>query len=523
MPLLCIFPLRNNDLWWHLASGRAMVEQLGFLHGDPFSFTGFMGDWVDNAWLSQLWFYVTWRLGGNLGLVVFRACLYTGIFLVMRSLLRAGRRPAAFFPCLVIGIALSYGWWELRPSTFSMLGTLLLLWLLEHVRRSGQGFVAFPFLFLVWASLHPGFLFGLCVLTGTVAALYLEAFIPQWPRFTTDDTTRNKLAAWTGASIVATLFNPYGWRVYSEQFSITHNVAFRAVLDEWTPPSVAFLVLLILTVGAFAVARARRVPLAAWVPIFGAAALATTGVRFAEYFALAAVPMIFIHLGPSRGMFLRRAFVPALCALSIMVGLQSPLSVTIREGQPGMERTDPVEQRLEGRIQRNAVLIGAVMAAGLIAAAFHGPWRGRWLLKRSRSRARTAVLVAALLFTVFLAWSAPRAGWMLDGYVEPDRYPEHCLSSLAGANRHVFNRLSWGGWLIWKLNQKTFIDGRGWGQPLFLDYLACYGPGRREIFDKHQIDAVIVPRGDAIATELAREPDWELSCTDAVAVVYARR
>jgi hypothetical protein len=269
--------------------------------------------------------------------------------------------------------------------------------------------------------------------------------------------------------------------------------------------------------------RAGRVPLAAWVPILGAAALATTGVRFAEYFALAAVPMMFIHFGPYRGLSLRRVFAPALVAGCIVVGLQSPLSVTIREGQPGAERADPVERRLEDRIQRNAVLIGAVAAAGLIAAALHGPQRGRWLLRRSRSRAGAVVLVAALVVAALLSRYAPGAGWMPDGYVEPDRYPGPCLSSVANENQHVFNRLSWGGWLIWNLRQKTFIDGRGWGQPLFQDYLACYGPKRREVFDEHSIDAVIVPRGDAIATALGRDTDWELACSDAVAVVYARR
>src|SRR5262249_26980074 len=160
---LCLFPLRANDLWWHLASGRAMVEQHAFLHGDPFSFTGFMGDWVDNAWLSQLIYYGAWRLGGNLALVVLRAATYALVFVALRGFLRAGRQPSALFPCLAAAILLSYGWWDLRPSAFSVLLTIILLVVLERARRTGRGLALLPLLFLVWASLHPGFFFGLCV------------------------------------------------------------------------------------------------------------------------------------------------------------------------------------------------------------------------------------------------------------------------------------------------------------------------------------------------------------------------
>jgi hypothetical protein len=523
IPLLCVFALRNNDLWWHLAAGRAMFERHAFLHGDPFSFTGFMGDWVDNAWLSQLGYYVTWRLGGNFGLIVFRCCLYALIFFVIRSLLRAGRRPAALLPCLVVGIALSYGWWELRPSAFSMLGTLLVLRILEEVRRSNRGFAALPIVFLLWASAHPGFLFGLCLLVATVAALYVEPLVPHWPRWTGEANVSPRLAAWTGVSILATLVNPYGWRVYSEQLSITGNVAFRAALDEWVPPSVPFLALVFLTVGAFALFRYRRVSLAGWVPILAAAGLSTTGVRFEEYFALVAVPMIFVHSGPGRLERARRLFVPALLAGAIVIGLQSPLAVSLREGQPGRQRSDAVEQRLEERIHRNALLLSGFLAVALAAAALRGREGGRWLLLRSCGRAGAFALAPAVACAALLAMIAPRAGRIPPDYVETDRYPDRCLPALTGENRRVFNRLSWGGWLIWNARLQTFIDGRGWGQPLYLDYLRCYGPDRKDVFATYRIDTVVVPHGDTIAADLARQPDWKLACTDGAAVVYERR
>jgi len=509
IPLLCLFPLRNNDLWWHLAAGRAMVETGGFLYGDPFSFTHYLSPWVNNEWLSQLLFYTGWRIAGAWGLIVLRACLYTAIFLVLRSWLREGRQPGALLPCLVVGIALSYGWWELRPSTLSIVLTLALLVILERARRSGRGLALLPVLFSPWASLHPGFLFGLCILVATAAAVAAERFVPGWRRWSAQPALARRLAGWTAVSAAVTLVNPYGWNVYRQQIEITHNAPYRALLDEWVPPSVPYLALVIATVIAFAVLRGRRVPLAAWVPILGAAALSMTGVRFEEYFALVAVPAIFVHLGVVSRSKGRMAFVAALLAASVVVGLRPPLAVSGREGRADGTAFDPVETRLGHRLAWNAGLLTLVIAGAAIAASKTGR-------SPSRSRTRWAAAGAGLALTAALG------PVLLKSAVERDRYPSGCLDALSRDDR-TFNRLSWGGFILWTRRVPTFIDGRCSGQPLFFEYARAYGPAWREVFDAHAIDAAVVARGDALETALSVAEDWRQVCTDPVAAVYRRR
>lgn len=523
VPLLCLFPLRSNDLWWHLASGRAMVEQRAFLHGDPFSFTGFMGNWVDNAWLSQLVYYGTWRLGGNLALVVLRAATYTAIFVALRGLLRAGRQPSALFPCLAAALLLSYGWWELRPSAFSMLLAISVLWILEHARRTGRRLALLPAIFLIWASVHPGFLFGLCVLAGTVVALFVEPFVPGWTRWSSVAGLAPKLAGWATLSAAATLVNPYGWRVYEEQISITRNTAFRAVLDEWVPPAPSFVIPALLAAAAFALWRGRRVPLAGWAALLGALALSTTGVRFQEYFALVAVPLAFIHAGPLRPPRGRAIAAGLLLGGALIVGWRTPLSTAVREGRPGEAVVEPAERRLERRMHINAALVAAIAAAGAIAAARKPRDRARWLLRAGRSRSGAATILTAWALAGVVAWRAASAGWLPSDYVEPDRYPGACLGVIAGESLRAFNRLSWGGWLLWKARIPTFIDGRGWGQPLFADYMTCQGPQWRTVFDAHRIDAAIVAKGDTIAEALRNDPGWQSLCDDDVSMIFRKR
>lgn len=520
IPLLAVFPLRNNDLWWHLASGRLIVQTGGLPVGDPFSFTGFMGDWIDNQWLSQLIFYGVWRLGGNLGLVVFRAALYLVIFVQVRSLLRRSRQSSAFLWAAVIGIALSYGWWELRPSVFSIIGSLAVLQVLERVRRTGRDYVALPIIFLAWASLHPGFLFGLCVLAGSVVAAFAERFLPDWRRWTTRPEVPRRLATWGVASFAATLANPYGWGAYTQQFEMARDTAFRGMLDEWVPPSTAFFVLVIASVGCFVLLRYRRVSLGSLVPILGAAALSTTGVRFIEYFALVSVPVMLSAAGRLRSWAL--GAVTALALTSVLVGLRPPLAAAAGEAQANLAAPDPAEARLVGRLARNAFLLVAIAGVALAANRLPLPRQLRRPWLRTGSSVRGAACMAVVAAAALVAWGGARFGALPPDLVEVGRYPTTCLAAIPrGSN--VFNRLSWGGWLLWNSDVKTFIDGRCWGQPIVHEYMRIRAPGGESLLGDWPISAVVIPPSDDIARRLRQSTSWERACEDEAAVVLRER
>ena len=521
VPFLALFPLRNNDLWWHLAAGRWMAASGTWPSGDPFSFTGFMGEWVDNEWLSQLALYGAFTVGGNLGLVALRAALYSLTFVLVRAWLRRGRRPSMFLPCLAGGIALSYGWWEIRPSLFSILGTLALVLILERVRRSGRGLVRLPILFGVWASTHPGFLFGVCVLVGTVAAVYAEPLLPRWPRWSTVAGVRNRLAAWTVVSVAATLVNPYGWKVYAQQLSIAGNAAYRALLDEWAPPGPAFQALVLGTLAAVIVLRFRRAAAAELIPILGASALATTAVRFEEYFALVALPGAFRLLAGARPRAARNAVLGLALAASLLLGLRSPLSRGFGEGDPSAGARDAVEERVDARMRRNAVVLATVLAASVALALRRRP-RGLWPGRSGRSLVGGPALASTVAVATLLAALAAGTGRTPEDHVEPGRYPNTCLAALPRGEERVFHRLSWGGWLIWRAGIRTFVDGRCWGQPIFFEYRRCHGAGCGALLDEQRIDRVIVGTSDPAVAFLEDDPRWTVVCRDSASVVLGR-
>ena len=84
VPLLALFPLHNNDLWWHLATGKWIAAHHAVPRDDIFAWTRYLTGWIDNEWLSQVLFYGAWKAGGLRALIVFRALLFAAIAVLLR-------------------------------------------------------------------------------------------------------------------------------------------------------------------------------------------------------------------------------------------------------------------------------------------------------------------------------------------------------------------------------------------------------------------------------------------------------
>jgi len=490
VPLLALFPLHNNDLWWHLAAGRWIVEHGAVPHDDPFSWTHYLGRWIDNEWLSEVLFYGLWRIGGNGALVALRALAFTGLALLLRAYTGALRVPRAFPMALAAAIALTHHWWELRPSVGSLLALLLLATTIERARSGRDRLWLLPLLFLVWANAHPGFFLGLLVLIVTTLAVAIDPLIPAWARSGRGALVAPRLALVTLASAAATLVNPYGWRVYEQQFAIAGNREYRALVDEWLVPPLGVL-LLILVCAALALASPRRVPLSRLALFFAGATLAITAVRFGEYFAWLSLPVV-LTLPMVRK---QRPAGWLLLAAALLAGWWPPAA------SPSVLRTAPYHELLVW--QRGASLVAAALAVAAV------------LLPRRRRQPAGALLGAAVLA---IALVLP---WRRFDYIEANRYPGRCLATIPRGAR-LFNRLSWGGWLLWRAGLAPLIDGRCSGQPLFFDYVAAQVRYARPLLERWRIDYVVVAPEDGAAAQLAAAPEWGLVCRDDASLVFRR-
>ena len=213
----CLMPFQS-DTWWHLRAGQEMVSRRFVMLHDEFSFTVAGTYWPNHEWLSEIVFYLTYRVGGLPGMTLLAASGLTAALALSWRLMRVAPTTKLLFMAAAIPSIAKV--WTVRPHVF----TLLLLMVLVHLilRRM---YWPLPVLFIVWANLHGGVALGLVVLGGVTLA---DGWLEGRP-------TLFRMLALCAACFVATLVTPLGiglWTTIPEsiQKSMANGIA------EWRPP-----------------------------------------------------------------------------------------------------------------------------------------------------------------------------------------------------------------------------------------------------------------------------------------------
>jgi hypothetical protein len=182
--------------------------------------------WLDQQWGAQVALRATFALGGWLALALLRASLVaaglTFVFLACRAR-GVGRRMAALLTFASVFVARPS--LQLRPQLFGIVCFASVAWLLagrrEHPARI---WLAVP-VTVVWVNLHGSF-FLAPVLVGLATLEELR-----------DRPARNRLLLLVAATGLATLVDPFAWRVWGYVFDLARNPVVRQVV-EWRPPTV---------------------------------------------------------------------------------------------------------------------------------------------------------------------------------------------------------------------------------------------------------------------------------------------
>src|SRR6185436_10688312 len=88
------FWVHCDDHWWHMLTGRLILETGRVPAADPFSFTFQGAPWTNWEWLAGVVMFLAWSAAGPLGLVLLRALAFGGtVLVVLRHWRRLGGRP----------------------------------------------------------------------------------------------------------------------------------------------------------------------------------------------------------------------------------------------------------------------------------------------------------------------------------------------------------------------------------------------------------------------------------------------
>lgn len=210
----------DPDFGWHIRTGKWIMDQKRVPTTDPFSYTMPTYPFVDHEWLTNLGMYLGYqRFGYN---------FLAGIFATLATvtLWVAGMGGLRFWTLLPIGFGLEalMNRSGVRPQIEDWLLLMILIVWFDKRKFWLKTMWLFPILMVVWVNLHGGFALGI-ILGGLIMFL---AWIQE--------KKINYREALTGlVGIVATLVNPYGWRVWWEVWMQMSDSGLRKYIAEWQP------------------------------------------------------------------------------------------------------------------------------------------------------------------------------------------------------------------------------------------------------------------------------------------------
>jgi len=222
-----LLPPLDTDLGWHLFYGKHIFETGSIIRANPTSFYLPNYLWVHCFSLHQLIAFTLFKFFGFWGITIFGSLIITlSFFFLFKSYSKKSfwLIISSLFLIFVSFPVTSLGY---RGQFFSILGISFIYYLILKNRKfSLKQIILLAVVFCLWTNSHGGFPLGLALLAlYTLEKLWLKK----------KDEALNLILT-TGVSILATLINPFGWKVYPE---IYRHIWYplNKLIAEWTPPN----------------------------------------------------------------------------------------------------------------------------------------------------------------------------------------------------------------------------------------------------------------------------------------------
>ncbi|MGA7293615.1 MAG: hypothetical protein WBW85_13840 [Terriglobales bacterium] len=513
-------PLADPDIGWHIRTGELILATHSLPHSDPFSATMQGHAWFAWEWLYDIVLGMLDRACGLNGVVWLCALLAAGIVVLLLSqLIKRGTGLLLAVALMLLAEFAATVHLYARPHIMSWLFSLLWFVVLDRW-ESGRGDLQesggsargkpprwipwfFPASMLLWVNLHGGWIFGMALLGIYALASFIESLRAHdaLAAIRASQRARAMTVAWAAAGL-ATLVNPYGWRLHEhiyhylgDRYLMNHISEFLSPdFHDW--PQRCFLIILMLLLIAFA---GDETPSDRESGKFGK-------VRLSHLF----VVLLAVYTGfyssrnlPISSMLLVLIIGPMLWKEFVSAAGAPGAWGWVREGVSRIsdfsERMGAQEMELEGHLWPVASVVFA------FAICLQGGWLGSHQVIHARFDPKK-VPVAAV-----------------------DFLQKELPGSRLGAGP-IFSTDSWGGYLIYRLypERKVLVDDRhdlyGSERVRELMMLSLGEPGWQKTLERWQVRTALLPTGSTLANLMREVPqDWQVVYEDKLAVVLEKR
>lgn len=457
----------DTDTWWHLQTGRWIVENQAPPTIDTFSHTRFGESWINASWLTQLVFYLLFNNLSYAGLALLIAGLVTVAFAFAWQQCREANLWLRAF-IVILGVATSGVIWAARPQMFSLAFAAIAAYLLYRYKAGDSKAIWWlPPLMLVWVNTHGGFAVGFILM---VAYLFGETFNQVLKNNGMNWQQIRGLAVVMGICLLVALLNPNGIIMWGYPFRTVGIGVLRDFIAEWRPPDF----------------HQMHLHPFIWMVLGTFTALGLSG-RRADFTDLTLIAVFsYMSLLATRNIALF-----ALMTTPVLVKHSHWAWEAWRErtGRPPRIR----------RVSQN-----------------------RWLLALNWALLILLLLVAGIRISQPISAAA-------NEQAQADTVPVEAVEFLrrerpAGP---MLNSYNWGGYLIWQLPEyPVFVDGRTdlYDDQFLTEYLSIVfaQDGWEQKLDHYGIKLVLIEPQSMLGRMLAERPGWEQIYQDETAIIFAQ-
>lgn len=235
----------DDDFFWHLATGRYIIENKVVPDKDIFGYTSQNDEWMPFEWGWDILTYGLYNLGGYNAILAFRSLAFSFIFFLLYLLLRKFKVNSLII--IIVLFMLLVGIMDRlspRPHIityifFVTISFILLCYKYIDRNKYTKWLYFLPLIFLIWGNSHMGVLAGglfLFIFTVSEALIYLyqrsfstvEIKPPSKPQIV-------RLGLISFACVLVLLINPHGLQTYIYAYSHTKMKMLETV-NEWRNP-----------------------------------------------------------------------------------------------------------------------------------------------------------------------------------------------------------------------------------------------------------------------------------------------
>src|SRR3954447_1396992 len=234
--IAAVAPIRSYDYFWHLSTGRWIVEHHAIPQFDPLAVASAHVPWINGEWLYEIVLYALHAVAADAGISIINAILIAAIFAI--GILVTSQDAGVALLAAGVAFAGASDRLGVRPAVAAALLIVIAIALLGSRLLLSSLTIAYAVLTIVWINADPSALLA--------PLLALITILQVGPR------KRNAVIL-AAASAIAWLVNPYGWNAILAPLRLTSEIHSGAFVNaEWLPSTFAFFPLLYVTIGTVA-------------------------------------------------------------------------------------------------------------------------------------------------------------------------------------------------------------------------------------------------------------------------------